>query len=153
MKSEARFVDNRTIEVINYRGEESYVTTLLPVVPLEEQQDFANLLASYYDKDYSLYDIQCRMVIQTGVSIFGASTDYSTERKRIGAKIRQLREEKELEAKQLARMANIDPANLSRIEQGKYSVGLDILTKISQVLGMKVDLVHMDIEQSTKTEQ
>ena len=46
-----------------------------------------------------------------------------------------------LEAKQLAMLTNIDAANLSRIEQGKYSVGFDILTKTSRALGVKVDLV------------
>ncbi|NDV14863.1 helix-turn-helix domain-containing protein [Muricauda sp. TY007] len=35
----------------------------------------------------------------------------------------------------------MDAANLSRIEQGRYSVGLDILSRISEVLGVKVDLV------------
>jgi transcriptional regulator with XRE-family HTH domain len=46
-----------------------------------------------------------------------------------------------MEAKQLAMLADIDAANLSRIEQGRYSVGLDILSKISQALGVKIDLV------------
>jgi transcriptional regulator with XRE-family HTH domain len=48
-----------------------------------------------------------------------------------------------MEAKQLAIITNIDAANLSRIEQGKYSVGLDILSKISLALGAKVDLVEI----------
>ena len=68
-------------------------------------------------------------------------SDRSQDRERIGARIRQLREVKGIEAKQLAALANIDAANLSRIEQGKYSVGFDILTRISHVLGVKVDLV------------
>jgi transcriptional regulator with XRE-family HTH domain len=46
-----------------------------------------------------------------------------------------------MEAKRLAMLTNIDAANLSRIEQGRYSVGLDILTKIAHALGVKVDLV------------
>jgi len=32
-------------------------------------------------------------------------------------------------------------ANLSRIEQGRYSVGLDILSKIAFALGAKIELV------------
>ena len=69
------------------------------------------------------------------------SSDRSEERARIGAKIRHFRESKGMEAKQLAMLTNIDAANLSRIEQGKYSVGFDILTKIASALGVKVDLV------------
>ena len=63
------------------------------------------------------------------------------ERTRIGKKIRQIREEKGIEAKDLAKLANIDAANLSRIEQGKYSVGLDILSRIAFVLGCQIDIV------------
>lgn len=68
-------------------------------------------------------------------------SDRDEERKHIGERSRQLREEKGFEAKQLAVLAKIDAANLSRIEQGRYSVGLDILTKISDVLGAKIDIV------------
>ena len=50
-------------------------------------------------------------------------------------------EEKGIEAKDLAKLANIDAANLSRIEQGKYSVGLDILSKLAFVLGYHIDFV------------
>lgn len=63
------------------------------------------------------------------------------ERIRIGARIRELRKEKNIEAKTLAKIANIDAANLSRIEQGLYSVGLDILSKIALALGAKIELV------------
>jgi len=56
-------------------------------------------------------------------------------------KIRQIREEKGIEAKDLAKLANIDAANLSRIEKGKYSVGLDILSKLAFVLGCHIDIV------------
>jgi transcriptional regulator with XRE-family HTH domain len=77
------------------------------------------------------------------LSFYYESSDRSLERERIGAKIRLLREKKGMEAKQLAIITNIDAANLSRIEQGKYSVGLDILSKISLALGAKVDLVEI----------
>ena len=88
---------------------------------------------------YTLF-FGCTMA-NAGFSFYYAGSDRSEERERIGAKIRQLREVKGMEAKQLAVLANIDAANLSRIEQGKYSVGLDILTRIANVLGVKVDLV------------
>ena len=52
-----------------------------------------------------------------------------------------MRKEKNIEAKLLSQLANIDAANLSRIEQGRYSVGLDVLSKIALALGAKVELV------------
>ena len=64
-----------------------------------------------------------------------------SERVRIGKKIREIREEKGIEAWDLAKSANIDAANLSRIEQGKYSVGIDILSKLAFVLGYQIDIV------------
>ncbi len=46
-----------------------------------------------------------------------------------------------MEAKALAMRVGIDASNLSRIEQGHYSVGFDTLNKIANALGAKVDLV------------
>lgn len=66
----------------------------------------------------------------------------SEERKRIGDRIKELRKKKGLDAKELASRIGINASNLSRIEQGHYSVGLDILTKIASALGAKVDFVE-----------
>ena len=44
--------------------------------------------------------------------------------------------------KHLAFYADIDAANLCRIEAGKYSVGFDILTKIGYALDMEIDFVE-----------
>jgi len=42
----------------------------------------------------------------------------------------------------LSQLANIDAANLSRIEQGRYSVGLDVLSKIALALGAKIEMIE-----------
>ncbi len=60
---------------------------------------------------------------------------------RIGARIKAIREEQNMDAKQLSLITGIDAANISRIEQGKYSVGLDVISKIANALGYKVDFV------------
>ena len=65
----------------------------------------------------------------------------SEERIRIGKRIKELRLEKNMEAKELAQLAGIDSANLCRIEQGRYSVGLDVLCKIAGVLKKKIDFI------------
>ena len=67
--------------------------------------------------------------------------DKGEERIRIGKRIKQLRKENGVDAKTLAARAGIDPSNLSRIEQGHYSVGFDALTKIANALGARVELV------------
>ena len=67
--------------------------------------------------------------------------DKGEERVRIGNRIRQLRKENNIDAKTLAARVGMDPSNLSRIEQGHYSVGFDALNKIANALGAKVELV------------
>ncbi len=67
--------------------------------------------------------------------------DRNDERTRIGKKIRSIREKKGMEAKMLARLTDIDPANLSRIESGKFSAGLDTLSKIAMALDSKIDII------------
>ena len=79
-----------------------------------------------------------------GVAFLGISSgDRQGERIRIGGRIRQIREERNVEARELAKLAGIDAANLSRIEKGKYSVGIDILSKIAAALGKKIDFVDL----------
>ncbi len=81
------------------------------------------------------------MMSSAGFSFYYKGSERSEERKYIGSRIRQLREKKGMEAKALAKLANIDAANLSRIERGRYSVGLDVLSRIANALGAKVDLI------------
>lgn len=68
----------------------------------------------------------------------------SEERKRIGERIKELRKKRNLDAKSLAMRIGIDASNLSRIEQGHYSVGFDILSKIATALNAKVDIIEDD---------
>lgn len=78
----------------------------------------------------------------------GVGTYKDEERIRIGQRIKEIREENHVEAKSLALLSGIDAANISRIEQGKVSVGLDVLSKIANALGYKVDLVKINNNQN-----
>lgn len=73
----------------------------------------------------------------------GVGTSKNEERIRIGNRIKEIREEKKLEAKTLAMLTGIDAANLCRIEQGKQSAGIDILSKIANAMGYKIDFVEL----------
>ena len=68
--------------------------------------------------------------------------DKMAERQRIGVRIRELRQKQNIDARTLAIKAGIDASNLSRIEQGRYSVGLDILAKIANALNARVEIVE-----------
>lgn len=76
------------------------------------------------------------------VTGFGFPEDY--ERIALGKEIKKLCVERGIGQKQLAEMIEMSPGNLSRILQGKISVGYDILCKIAYALGKKVVLVDLD---------
>lgn len=144
--TKVNFEDSLTIRVIAKDGEKFILKSYWPVQS-SKQDAIACFLFKYFDENFEddkvsmVYSVLMKTMANEGFSFYLESSDRSADRERIGAKIRQLRESKGIEAKQLAILSNIDAANLSRIEQGRYSVGLDILSKISQVLGVKVDLV------------
>ncbi|MFN9114016.1 MAG: helix-turn-helix domain-containing protein [Bacteroidota bacterium] len=144
--TKATFNDNTTINVIAKDGEVFTLKTYLPV-PIDQQANFCRLLVHSFEKNFEddktsmVYWVLMDMMGKHSLSFYYGSSDRDEERERLGARIRQLREAKGMEAKQLAILAHIDPANLSRIEQGRYSVGFDILTRIGTALGVKVNLV------------
>lgn len=68
-------------------------------------------------------------------------TDKEFERKRIGARITQLRKEKGMTQQMVADEAGIQRCHIARIEAGKYSVGLDTLAAIGDTMDMQIDYV------------
>ena len=88
---------------------------------------------------FTFWFTRCRLVMPISVGTF-----QNEDRARIGKRIREILEEQKMDAKQLALRTGIDAANISRIEQGKYSVGLDVLSKIANALGYKVELVKIE---------
>ena len=157
----ARFVDDFTIEVFAPDGEKFTWSTYFRT-PKENQEYFASRLAyqfqKYFEENIDMnmtYWIWMRMNYDEGIGISGGKGERDEERLflhqervRIGERIRELRKEKNIDAKNLAQAINIDAANLSRIEQGRYSVGLDILSKIALVLGAKTELISLQFEKS-----
>lgn len=151
-KSKARIIDNRMVEVVSPDGEIFSVLVSTGAYSNGEYRNYELHVIEWIfdisfseDKELMTQKIWNGLVFN-GVSFMGMSSgDRQGERSRIGKKIRSIREEKGIEAKDLAKLAKIDAANLSRIEQGKYSVGLDILSKIAFVLGCQVDLVPAQI--------
>lgn len=61
------------------------------------------------------------------------------ERIRIGKRIAAIRSEKNLSQSDLAKLTGMTPGNISRIESGKYSTGIDILSRIADVLGYRLE--------------
>jgi len=66
------------------------------------------------------------------------------ERIRIGQRIRELRHKRGMFQSQLAEISGITNVNVSRIEAGKYSAGLDVLAKIASALGCDIDFIEKE---------
>lgn len=62
-------------------------------------------------------------------------------RRRIGERIKSLREEKGMTQQDLASACGLQRQNIARIEHSRYSVGQDILSKIATALGKTLDIV------------
>lgn len=151
-KSSAQIISKKEVEVTAPDGE---VFTVLCQVGaftnIETQKNELYWLETLFDRNFSdnkdqMIDAIWRESIKFGIcgSILGISAGSRHEdRKRIGSRIREIRDAKGVEARDLARLAGIDAANLSRIENGRYSVGLDILSKIAAALGKKVDFIDL----------
>ncbi|MBL7836233.1 MAG: helix-turn-helix transcriptional regulator [Bacteroidetes bacterium] len=145
--TKVKFLDSSIIEVVAKDGEVFTLKAHLPVHP-QNQDYIKKTLTKYFtecfedDKSSMVYWILMKMLTDVGFGFSYVNSDRSADRERIGARIRQIREQKGMEAKHLAMLSGIDAANLSRIEQGRYSVGLDVISKIAEALCVKVDLTH-----------
>lgn len=149
-KSKAVVLDSKVVNVTAPDGETFQVISQIGRYIGDEARNYElHLIEWIFDKNYSpdketMINNIWRDVLLNGVSFMGMSSgDRQGERTRIGNRIRQIREERKIEARDLAKLAGIDAANLSRIENGKYSVGIDILSKIAASLGKKIDLVDI----------
>lgn len=151
-KSKAQILDHKMVEVVAPDGEVFQIYSRIGIYNSEDtQRYFLHLVEAIFDRHFSedkevMSNRIWREMMLNGVPFIGMSSgNRQSERARIGGRIRQLREAKNMEARDLALLAGIDAANLSRIEQGKYSVGLDILSRIAFVLGAYIDLVPNQI--------
>ena len=64
---------------------------------------------------------------------------------RIGKKIRDLREKKNISQQDLAAICNFEKSNMSRIEAGRTNLTIGTLLKICEALSVKlVDIVDVE---------
>lgn len=93
-------------------------------------------------------EITRQLMINRFESVFSFQRDPIQNRVIMGDRIRELREQKGMDIMTLAFKSNIQPNTLKRIEAGKFSADLDILTQIAQGMGMKIDFVELKNEES-----
>lgn len=67
-------------------------------------------------------------------------------REQIGQRIAQLRKDKGLTILELSEMTRLDNSNIGKIERGRYNVGIDILGRIADALGVSIELIDKAAE-------
>jgi len=67
--------------------------------------------------------------------------DKEQERKRIGERIKEIRQNQGMTQEELGTRTGIQRNHITRIEKGRYSVGFDTLENIAEVLGKKIDFI------------
>ena len=151
-KSRAQILDDHYVEVQTQDGEifrilSDIVSDIAKYDSDEYKAYVLHLIEFIFDRNFSddkekmVNRIHRDMILNAVHSLGMDSGNRQSERQRIGQRIRELREAKKMEARDLAILTGIDAANLSRIEQGKYSTGIDILSRICVVLDAHLDLV------------
>lgn len=147
-RSKAQILDNHFVEVQTSDGEIFRIMSDLAKYDSDEYKKYVlHLIEFIFDRNFSDdKENMCNRISQEFIlnAVPSMGMDFGNrqrERVRIGKRIRELRESKKMEARDLALLTGIDAANLSRIEQGKYSTGVDILSRIAIVLDAHLDLI------------
>lgn len=158
MNTTVEFTDDCHVKVITKRGEELKGTFPAPVKQKNREKAIALITQAFEVCDTmvearNLITVSCMNMEE--LMVLGAVLfDYivppsEADRKRIGAMLRKLREAKDLSARELSFLAHIDPANLSRIEQGKHAVGIDTLNKLAYFLDAEVQIINTKQSEQT----
>lgn len=63
------------------------------------------------------------------------------ERERIGELLAQKRNEVGLSVRETAELSGVSYQNITKIENGKYNVSIDILSKITDALNCKLTII------------
>ena len=64
----------------------------------------------------------------------------------IGKRIAEIRKKRGLTILQVHEMTGLDNSNIGKIEKGKYNVGIDILGRIADALGVSIELIDKAAE-------
>ena len=147
-KSRAQILDDYQVEVQTPDGEIFKMWSDLAKYDSDEYKAYVlHLIEFIFDRNFSddkeqmVNRISRDFLLNAVPSLGMDSGNRQAERVRIGKRIKELREAKKMEARDLAILTGIDAANLSRIDQGKYSTGVDILSRICVILDAHLDLI------------
>lgn len=94
----------------------------------------------WVDKDgKAWFDVGGKHPFNYRVEIYGV---HKCARIDIGKRIAELRKQQGMKQSDLADHAGVTAANISRIETGRYSPGLDVLARIANTLGCELAIIE-----------
>lgn len=109
--------------------------------------DYANQCYNYGgSKLADLFDELFSQSSDEDLQSFYSDLSFACERENrgirsaIGKRIKSIRLQRDMTQQELATAAGITKANVCRVEEGKYSVGIDVLDKIADALGVSLEL-------------
>lgn len=142
---------NQSEILISWESGETTSLLFNDIYPLQVRSYYEKAIYDLFEQEYNiasfeeLYGLLSWWFVRHNLTTpLMVATFRNEDRKRLGARIKEIREEMNLEAKQLSLITGIDAANLSRIEQGKSSASIDTLSKIANALGYKIDFVKFN---------
>lgn len=142
---------NQSEILISWESGETTSLLFNDIYPLQVRSYYEKAIYDLFEQEYNiasfeeLYGLLSWWFVRHNLTMpLMVATFRNEDRKRLGARIKEIREEMNLEAKQLSMITGIDAANLSRIEQGKSSASIDTLSKIANALGYKIDFVKFN---------
>ena len=65
-------------------------------------------------------------------------------REYIGKRVAEIRQAKGLSIRKLAELCGVTASNITKIEHGRYNVSIDILGKICEALGCKLEILEKE---------
>jgi len=93
------------------------------------------------DNDYDICSYMGKKVALDENTAEAKVVDDNSNNIRIGQRIQQLRKEAGLTQAHLAEMCGMAQPNIARIEAGTYATSIDVLSRIAEALGKRIDLV------------
>lgn len=153
METTVEFIDDNTIKVITKREEELLGhLTIAPAVTDKQKQSVIKEVQHAFEHSNNLAEASNYIMLSCNVLTMGVMFEYTITpsealRRRIGARLRELREAKGFSVRELAFLMKMDPSNYSRIELGKHSPSVDTLNKIAFYLDAEIQIVpRQDID-------
>ena len=118
----------------------------------DEKQSVIDVVTHAFEASNNLAEASNYLTFAVNRLTFGMLFEYTVTpsealRRRIGKRLRELREAKGMSVREFAFLIKMDPSNYSRIELGKHSPSVDTLNKIAFYLDAEILIMpRVDME-------